>query len=354
MGALVADLDPLATRADEVLQRGVQVDLVAHLVKVGHGLFAALADRAAVGRQLTQDDLQQGRFARPIGPDQTDLVAAQDGAGEIADHHALPAIGGGEGFADLLQLGHDLPAGGAAGHFQFHAAQGIAALLALGAQAFQPGDATLRPGAPGFHALADPHLFLRKQLVGAGVDDSLLGQLLFFQQLVLGEVAGVAQQASAVQFHHPGRNTVQKRPIVADGDDAPFVLQQKIFKPCDAVQIQVVGGLVQQQHVGSAHQGLCQGHTLLIAARKRADRHIRLQVQAVKRLLHPLFPVPGVQCLDAVLQGIQIEAVFTAQIEIARGASIGQTHTGRLEHRALQVQHWLLRYIGDAQTGLCL
>ena len=36
------------------------------------------------------------------------------------------------------------------------------------------------------------------------------------------------------------------------------------------------------------------------------------------------------------------------------GASIGQTHTGRLEHRALQVQHRLLRHICDAQTGLGL
>src|SRR5690606_32407360 len=37
-----ANLDPLAARADEVFQRGIQIQLVAHLVKVGHAQVAAL------------------------------------------------------------------------------------------------------------------------------------------------------------------------------------------------------------------------------------------------------------------------------------------------------------------------
>ncbi|MCY1367257.1 hypothetical protein D9M69_541850 [compost metagenome] len=116
----------------------------------------------------------------------------------------------------------------------------------------------------------------------------------------------------------------------------------------------MVGGLVQQQHVGSAYQGLRERHTLLVAPGQGAHGHVGLQMQAVKRFLHALLPVPGVQRLDAVLQSVQIETVFTAQIEVACGPGVGQTHAGRFKHRAVQVQHRLLRHISHAQTGLGL
>ncbi len=77
-------------------------------------------------------------------------------------------------------------------------------------------------------------------------------------------------------------------------------------------------------------------------------------MQPVQRFLHPLFPVPGVQCLDAVLQGVQIQTVGTTQIEIARGPGIGQAQAGRFEHRALQIQDGFLGHIGHPQPGLDL
>ena len=58
----------------------------------------------------------------------------------------------------------------------------------------------LAAGAARLHALANPHLFLRQQLVGLGVDHGFLRHLLFLLHQVLGEVAGVAQQLAAVQF----------------------------------------------------------------------------------------------------------------------------------------------------------
>ena len=80
MLALVADLDPFAAGADEVFQRGVQVERVAHLVEVGDLQIGALAHLAAVGLQLAEDELEQRGLAGAVGADQADLVAAQDGA----------------------------------------------------------------------------------------------------------------------------------------------------------------------------------------------------------------------------------------------------------------------------------
>ena len=80
MLALVADLDPLAAGADEVFQRGVQVQRVAHLVEVGDLQVGAAPHLAAVGLELAQDQLEQRRLAGAVRPDQADLVAAQDGA----------------------------------------------------------------------------------------------------------------------------------------------------------------------------------------------------------------------------------------------------------------------------------
>ena len=42
----VANLDPLAPRADEVFQGGIKVERVAHLVKISHGDVGPLAHRA--------------------------------------------------------------------------------------------------------------------------------------------------------------------------------------------------------------------------------------------------------------------------------------------------------------------
>ena len=77
--ALVADLNPLAARADEVFECGVQIQSSAHLVEIGDLHIAALAHAAAVGRQFAQHQLEQCGFARAIGANQPNFVATQDG-----------------------------------------------------------------------------------------------------------------------------------------------------------------------------------------------------------------------------------------------------------------------------------
>ena len=89
------------------------------------------------------------------------------------------------------QFSHQFATGGAAGHVHVDTAQGLAPGFAVGAQPVQASDAALSAGAPGFHAFADPHLFLRQQLVETRVDNGFLRQLLFFLRQVGRKITGV-------------------------------------------------------------------------------------------------------------------------------------------------------------------
>ena len=92
MLALVADLNPFTARADEIFERGVQVERVAHLVEISHLQIRALAHFAAVGQQFTQNQFQERGFARAVRADQTHFVAAQQGGAE-ASHDFFSAVG---------------------------------------------------------------------------------------------------------------------------------------------------------------------------------------------------------------------------------------------------------------------
>ena len=204
------------------------------------------------------------------------------------------------------EFSHQLAADATTSHIKLDAAQRIAAGFTVGAQHLQLVDTPLCLGAPGFHAPANPDFFLRQQLVGTSVDDGLLGGLLFFLHQVGGKVAGVTEQPAPVEFNNTGGHVVQKRAVMCHGDDAALEVTQQAFQPLNAVQIQVVGGLVQQQHVGCGHQRLGQGHALFVATREGADQCLRLQVQAVHGLIDTLLPVPSVQSLNFALHRVQV------------------------------------------------
>ncbi len=212
MLALAVELDPLAARADGVGQRGVQVEPGAHLVEIGHLQLAALAHLAGRGLQFAQDQLEQRGLARAVGADQADLVAAQDGGVEVLDDQLrrrsfMPTS---VSSATILPLG--APASISSRTWPSESRRACA----LAAQHLQPLDAGHAAGAAGLHALADPHLLLRQQLVGAGVGQRVGRQLLLLHALVGAEVAGVAAQDAAVELDDAGGHAVEEGAVVGD------------------------------------------------------------------------------------------------------------------------------------------
>lgn len=349
MLALVADLDPLAAGADEVFQRGVEIERIAHLVEIRHLQVGAAADLAAVGLEFAEDQLQQRGLAGAVRADQADLVAAQDGAGEVPNDGVLTeGLGGSREFRD------DLSARLAGGDVHVHAADHFAPGRAVGAQRLEAADAALAARSASFHALADPYLFLCEQLVGLGVDDRFLGQLLFLLDQVLLEIARVGAELSPIELHDARGHAVQEAAVVRDGDDAALEVDQQLFEPFDRIEVEVVGGFVEQQHVGSGHERLRQCHTLAGSARQCADARAAVQMQAVERLVDALLPVPGIEGLDLRLQRVEVESRGAGQVLVANGDHFCQPCARRREDVGVHVQQGLLRNIGDAQTLLKL
>jgi hypothetical protein len=60
-----------------------------------------------------------------------------------------------------------------------------------------------------------------------------------------------------------GGDVVQEALVVGDDDGAAGVGVQELLQPADGQDVQVVGGLVQQQQVGPTHQHLGQQHAQL-------------------------------------------------------------------------------------------
>ncbi len=150
-------------------------------------------------------------------------------------------------------------------------------------QCFQAAHAAFVAGAACLHALADPHFFLRQELVELGVFDFFIVQQLVLARLVGREVARERQQTAAVEFDDAGGNVVQEAAVVGNEQDRAAEFAQQAFEPHDRREVEVVGRLVEQQHVRRRHQRHGQRHALLHTARQRAHQRVARQVQAVER-----------------------------------------------------------------------
>jgi hypothetical protein len=176
-----------------------------------------------------------------------------------------------------------LPVGRPASSDQLHLAELSRRAARWARRACQPRHAAHAARAPRLHALADPDLLLRQQLVGAGIGQRLVLQLARLGGLVGGEVARVAAQQAAVELDDARGHGVDEGAVVRDEDQRALPAGEQVLQPLDGVDVEVVGGLVEQQHVGRGHQRARQRHALLHAARQRRHRR-RAQVQPLQRL----------------------------------------------------------------------
>ena len=71
-------------------------------------------------------------------------------------------------------------------------------------------------------------------------------------------VAHVHPHLAKVNVHNMGADGVKKVTVVGDYNEGAGEFQQKILQPGDGADIQVVGGLVQQDDVRVAEEGLGQ------------------------------------------------------------------------------------------------
>ena len=86
---------------------------------------------------------------------------------------------------------------------------------------------------------------------------------------------------------------------------APRVLGEKRLEPLDGVDVEVVGRLVEQQHIGLCDERARQEHTPSPAAGQRVDDGVWREIEVRQHELDALFQPPAVALLELVLQDAQ-------------------------------------------------
>ena len=198
--------------------------------------------------------------------------------------------------------------------------------------------------------LLHPDLFLRQQLVGASARQRLGRELLCLPRLVGVVGAGIAAQHAAIELDDAGRDRVEEGAVVGDHHDAALEADQQLLEPGDRVEVEVVGRLVEEQHVGHGDERARQRDALLGPARELGDRSRAVEVEMRQRRLDPLLPVPGIERLDPRLQGVEVGAFGMRLVGIADDARFGDALADGVEDRAGVVELGLLRHVADAQA----
>jgi hypothetical protein len=213
-------------------------------------------------------------------------------------------------------------------------------------------------------ALANPlELFLHR--LHAGVFLLLLDlQPLFLLVQPVGVVALPGDAGAAVQFQDPLGGVVQEVAVVGDGHHGAGEALQEVLQPFDALGVQVVGRLVQQQHVGLGQQQPAQRHAALFAAGKHAD--LRVPGRQAQRVGGQFELQVGVFAAGGGDDGFQVVLLGGQLVEVGVGLGVfgvdlvqpllGRQHTADalfdgFAHGLVGVELRLLRQITDLQAG---
>ncbi len=191
-----------------------------------------------------------------------------------------------EALVDVLEFGHQFARALAGIDGEPDRSEALAPRGAFLAQMFQAFDAALVARAPGLDALADPDFFLRPELFEAAVGEILgrvdVGLALLVHRVVAREDA----QPPAIELRDLRDDAVEEAPIVRD-HHAGQVLLQQLLEDLDAVDVEMVGRLVEQQQFGIERERQRQRRALAFAARHLRRRGVGIHREAVQELRQP-------------------------------------------------------------------
>ena len=204
----------------------------------------------------------------------------------------------------------------------------------------------------------------------------LIGTQLLFASLapegdILVVLHPVVDHTAAADLQRAVRHIINKGAVVAHQHHRPAPLRQQLLQPLDALDVEVVRRLVEQQHVGMPEQDLGQLDTHAPAARELARGSVEvgaLKAEARQRALDgSLLAVRTQHQVALVLAGIVLHqlhivvaVVVAALVQLALHAveaslqlmDVGKGLLSLLAHRrpVLQVHH--LRQVADGGVAL--
>jgi hypothetical protein len=88
------------------------------------------------------------------------------------------------------------------------------------------------------------------------VERGLLRELRRALLFEIAVIAGVERRLAVLEMDDAVGNPIQEVAIVRDHQQRALIVEQPLFEPEHRVQIEVVGGLVEKQQIGAAHERL--------------------------------------------------------------------------------------------------
>ena len=168
----------------------------------------------------------------------------------------------------------------------------VAHLMLVRRQLIEPRQTRFALGLPAFGVLPHPLELGLHRLHARVFLLRLALETFFFLLKPRAVVAFIGNPATAIELENPFGRIVEKVAIVRDRDHRARKTQQELFEPVDALGIQMVGRLVEQQHVRLRQQQLAQRDAALFAAGQRAEHGVPgRQTQRVGRDLHLMLGV---------------------------------------------------------------
>src|SRR5262249_3411364 len=136
------------------------------------------------------------------------------------------------------------------------------------------GEARLALRLPRARRRAHPLELLRDLPLPRGRLLLLDGEALLLRLEPRGVVALERDRGAAVELEDPLGDVVEEVAVVRDGDDAARILREVLLEPRDALGVEMVGRLVEQQEVRLLEQDLAERDAAALAAGEHRDLRI--------------------------------------------------------------------------------
>ncbi len=104
--------------------------------------------------------------------------------------------------------------------------------------------------------------------------------------LIIREAALVLSDRAVLKCKDPSHHPIQKIAVMGNGDHNAVEMVEIVFQDRECLYIQIIGGLIEDQHIGRLHQHTQQVQPASLPARKLAEQPVLLLRRKQKPLEH--------------------------------------------------------------------
>ena len=287
---------------------------------VGARDVLAHLDRARVGLLEAEGELHEGRFAGAVGAHEGHVVATVE-CGVCVGVDEIVA----KGLADVLERDHHVARARGLGEAEAHLARALGKHHELALDLLDALHALLGLGGLGglVAELVYEDLHVGDlALLGGALGAELLEVVLALAQ-VGGVVARVGGEAAVLKGRDVAHAGVHEGAVVAHEQHGSVVAREELLEPLNALEVEVVRGLVEQQQVGVAQEELGEGYAHLPAAREVLCGFVEVvdgESEAAQDGAGAALELVAAQALEAVL-GVAV--LLEKCVEAAALAGVG-------------------------------